>query len=147
MKGAAHFSVVAVVLACGDEPRIQTLAYEDVGAVCLSPRAAGGTHVQTVLTDCIPGCFRTKNASCTVDVMGSVLTLTARGTTDIDLDGPCPELCIPLVAQCLVPDVRAGSYELVYGERSTTVAVPVSDPRTEVLPGTVQVCQALMVLK
>ncbi len=108
--------------------------YQNVGAVCLSPRSAGGTHVQAVLNGCVSGCAETE-ASCSAVVADGVVHLEAQGSTTRTWDGDCPDVCLQVNATCSLPEVPAGMYELRHGSAAAPIELPVASPRTEVLPG------------
>jgi len=128
--------LLAGLLACGEDARIDVHHYENVGAICLSPKSGGGSHVQAVLTDCATACARLK-ASCRAQVAGQTIEVEAEGATteEIDPQQLCPLFCKPLEARCELPAIPEGTYQVLYGDRSATVEVPVPSSRTEVLPG------------
>lgn len=107
----------------------------DVGAVCLSARAEGGTFIQVVLDYCASYCADVE-ASCSFEVDGSVIHLTASGKEVRDTSGnDCPTACQQITAQCSLPAGLEGTQELRYGDRSTPIELPVEGRRREVLSG------------
>jgi hypothetical protein len=116
------------------EPMPETTRYENVGAVCLSP-TQGGTQVLAILNACESFCADVQ-ASCGVTIVDGAIKLQANGAAVHDsTDVPCRAACKPVVATCSFPQLAAGSHELVYGERSATVQLPLAPARTEALPG------------
>lgn len=121
--------------ACGSDDR-QVTQYQGVGAVCLSPRSAGGSHIQVVLDACVSACAEVEG-SCSASVSDDVVELVAAGssTTNHGAEDSCPLHCLAVEATCLLPAVPAGTYDLRYGTRTTRVVLPVANAKTEVLQG------------
>lgn len=131
--------LVAALLSAGcsdeDEDRSRSATYRDIGAVCLSPRAAGGSHVQVVLDDCESACAEVR-ASCEVVIRDGAIEITASAAAIVrDTSAPCPDECQPVVAACTLPPLSEGAHALAYGERSATVMLPIAEARSEALAG------------
>jgi len=152
------FAVALLSASCGDEDpregdpeatdRSEVTTYRDVGAVCVSPRAAGGDHVQVVLDDCASACAEVRG-SCEIVVRDGVIELEASGAATVsDASAPCRAECQPVVAACTLPPLSDGAHVLDYADRSTTVTLPVAEARSEVLsdPDTVG-CDAAPLLE
>jgi hypothetical protein len=124
-----------VFMACGcdDAVEVATTRYEDVGGVCFSPRAEGGSHIQVILDACESSCADVR-ATCDASVVDGSIVVHAEAVATRELNGiPCPDECQPVEARCTLPELTAGYHEVLYGQRSTGVVLPISEPRTEII--------------
>jgi hypothetical protein len=138
-----------VFMVCGgdDSAEVTTTRYEDEGAVCLSPRAEGGSHVQVILEECESSCADVR-ASCSTSVVDGTIVVQAEAIATRELNGiPCPDECKPVEARCTLPELAAGYHEVRYGQRSTGVVLPVSEPRTEIGVTRPNVCRTVEALE
>lgn len=118
-----------------DDVPSAVVEYNGEGAVCLSPRLTGGTHVQVVLDACASFCARAE-ATCSVEVNDSAIQLTASGRATLEAPNlECPDECLPVEARCALPTLSEGTHVLRYGARSTSIVLPIDEPRTQVLSG------------
>ena len=130
--GNASLPLLLLLVGCSDgRSDVDVSEYENTGVVCLSPRAAGGLHVQVVLNDCASFCATTE-ASCAAELNGSTLSVSARGSASLELTGrDCPDACQPVQAACVVRNISPGSYALRYGDQQAELRFPIPRRRTE----------------
>lgn len=127
-------SLVVVAFACieGDAPLV-TRSYTDEGSLCLSPRGAGGSHVQVLIDQCASYCAEVE-ASCAASIVNGVIIVESEALTSIDRENEvCPDACQPVEVSCLLPELPDGNYELRFGARVATVTMPVPIAGTLVL--------------
>jgi hypothetical protein len=130
----ALFAALLVACAAG-EPHV---VRSDVGQACMFPDAdaalqyrpptvqvyaAGAQPVITVGSFGCSTCDRDQQAWCEVTRDGDVLRVATLSSW-IEWDGACSREVCGLRTSCDVPALDAGTYTLVLGSASTTVAVP-----------------------
>jgi hypothetical protein len=93
-----------------------------------------GTTIQVVLDSRASYCAEVE-ATCSVEMIGSVIHLTASGSEVRDTSGAdYPTACQPVIAECSLPADLVGARALRYGDRTAPIELPVERPRSEVLP-------------
>jgi hypothetical protein len=132
----ARFAWLLAVFGCtgvaGDAP-LQTRSYTDEGSVCLSPRGAGGAHVQVLINECESACASVE-ASCSVSVVDGIIVVESDALASVDPDAElCRASCESVYTACTLPELPDGNYELSYGARIATVTMPVPIAGTLVL--------------
>ena len=126
----ARYWILAIVLACGGNDELRVRVYKDEGEVCLTRQPGGSTtHIVVVLDECASYCDRVE-ASCEASVVNGALELHAQGTarTPASPGEDCPTACQPVAAQCELPSVTPGSYELHYKGEVIPVQLPPERP-------------------
>jgi len=117
------------VVACEDHGPLSR-DYLNEGTVCLTRQPGGSTtHIVVVLDPCASYCD-TVEASCEASLVDGVLQLHAEGTATRPEPPPeiCPGACQPVAAQCELPSVTAGVYELHYKGEVVGVQLPPERP-------------------
>src|SRR5262245_6665519 len=115
--------LAALVTGCINDDGERTL--EDVGGLCIT--GAGATEntsyvadasvtVHVVLEDCASGCASDITASCSVELDGSTLSVSASGSYQVPSGGAlCPAVCEEIDATCTSEPLAAGTYTVEYG--------------------------------
>jgi hypothetical protein len=108
---------------------------EGEGHICVDPAAAASFEegdeltVHVVLESCISACARRVRTSCEVSVDGDTIHLDARGSYIKPSPlGACVALCADLTAECVVPDLPPGTYEIHAGDNMITLVLPATGP-------------------
>ncbi|MCY1010028.1 hypothetical protein OV079_31590 [Nannocystis pusilla] len=84
---------------------------------------------RVILEECISACARLVKTSCEVQVEGTTIYLEARGSyLKPGPAAPCVTLCAELKAECVVPDLAPGTYEIRAGANSMKLALPATGP-------------------
>jgi hypothetical protein len=124
--------LLATACACTDDLPLDSRRYEDEGSVCLSPRGAGGSHVQVLINDCESACAELE-AACSASLVDGTLLLVSTAVASEERDHICTDECQPVEVACTLPELPDGNYELRYGGRVATVSMPVPIAGTLVL--------------
>jgi hypothetical protein len=129
------FATLALLVSCNDASR-QT--YRDRGTACLAPgdETAFSDCSERVIPDDVPfrvsvdfgvclssSCDRELHAACRASRSGNVVTITAEATVEFE-QGTCTLDCNSLSTECELEPLPAGSYEVRYGEASSSITVP-----------------------
>jgi hypothetical protein len=136
LSNTARLALLLMAVACtgiaSDAP-VQTRSYVDEGSLCLSPRGAGGAHVQVLINECESACASVE-ASCTASVVDGVIVVESSALASVDPDvEQCTAECRAVDTACTLPELPDGNYELRYGARVATVTMPVPIAGTLVL--------------
>lgn len=116
----------ASALGCG-ESETET-SYVDVGTACISGEPDASHTVTVDFETCLSSsCDTLLESTCSAELVGNELKITAEATVLSKTSGPCTLDCGRAEATCETPPLPAGDYELVYGESTRTVSVP-ADP-------------------
>lgn len=84
-------------------------------------------QVEVLYRGCLQhSCSTERMASCSVSRSGQTLTVTAKLSWIQATSGPCTLDCAWLTATCASEPLSAGTYRVVFGERSTTLTVTTS---------------------
>lgn len=119
--------LLLAALACteADAP-LATRAYIDEGVLCLSPRGAGGTHVQVLFDTCASSCDEVRTASCEASVSDGIIRVASEASTASTGAELCRADCLQVEAACSLAELPDGNYELHYGARTATISLPVA---------------------
>ena len=120
--------LLLAALACteGDTP-LATRSYIDEGDLCLSPRGAGGAHVQVLFDTCASSCHDVAAASCAASITeDGVIRVESEARTQSTGAEICDTGCRQVDAACTLPELPDGNYELRYGARTATISLPVA---------------------
>jgi hypothetical protein len=140
LSNTARLALLLTPLACadGDFPVGEgsdpmTRSYTDDGSLCMSPRGAGGSHVQVLVDDCGSSCDDVE-ASCNASIVDGVIVVESEARAVTRADGnDCPTICVAVETACTLPELPDGNYELRYGSRLATITMPVPIAGTLVL--------------
>jgi hypothetical protein len=128
LSNTARLALLLAAFGCtgvAGDAALQTRSYTDEGSVCLSPRGAGGAHVQVLINECESACASVE-ASCSVSLVGGVIVVESDALASVDPDVEiCPTVCQAVITACTLPELPDGNYELRYGARTVTVTMPV----------------------
>ena len=134
---------VVVIAACSGEGSDNTL--EDVGGLCVlgegdaantSYVADASVDVHVVLEDCASGCASDVMASCSIELDGTSLIVSASGSYHRDPIGAiCPAVCVAVEATCTSEPLAAGTYTVEYAGDTTTIVVPSMGAAAEIGSG------------
>lgn len=132
--------LVLVLAGCGDGSR----TLENVGSVCVMGEQEGDSpetsyvenapvDITVVLDDCLSGCAEDIEASCSIELDGTNLRVSASGTYSVQPGGAvCPAVCVAMTATCTSEPLAAGTYSVEYAGESTTFEVPSMGPPAQI---------------
>jgi hypothetical protein len=130
-------AAIPVLAACG-----ALVSLEDQGTACVvgtplmesqngegpdvtTYEADAPVTINVVLEDCASGCVEDIEASCSVELAGTTLSVSASASyREPSGIGACPDVCVVIDAQCTSPALPAGTHTVEYAGMSTTFDVP-----------------------
>jgi hypothetical protein len=115
--------------------------FEDEGTLCVvgtalldsedgeGPRtttyeAGAPVTINVVLEECANGCAEDVEASCSIEMDGNTLRVSASGSYREPGSGSCIDVCVVVDAQCESEPLPAGSYTVEYAGESVGFDVP-----------------------
>ena len=97
--------------------------------------------VGVVLLGNAGGCAKDVEASCEVTVEGNDLVVHAKGSYSLDSEKvACPDVWVPVAAQCRTPALPAGVHSFRYGTKNLQLDVPSQQQALESADG---VCESV----
>lgn len=120
--------IAALAAACSDDDDAESVyrhEHVDEGTLCMSagPEAAPVVNVKAWYGCLSSSCDQLVSTECNIEVDGARLIVHSR--TVVDSQGrECTADCGMVAAECRSEVVPAGTYEVVYGDRTTTVTIP-----------------------
>lgn len=126
-------SFLTVVVSCEGDAERRTL--RDTGAACVNGPAFGDCSVRTIspgvplridvdfATCTSSSCDTVLNAACHASRSGSIITVEAEAVIETK-GNECTDDCGAVTASCKLEALPEGTYELRYGDETTTLTVP-----------------------
>jgi hypothetical protein len=126
-------SFLTVIVSCDDDPERRTL--RDTGAACVNGPAFGDCTVRSIAsgeplridvdfaTCTSSSCDTVLNAACHASRSGSIITVEAEAVIETQ-GNECTDDCGFVTASCELEALPEGTYELRYGDETTTLTVP-----------------------
>lgn len=105
------------------EPGPARIERVDVGEACVD----GALTATVVIENCVSTCVRDVQSSCTLEVVGDQLVVSAEASWLPPPTGSCDAACLVVQATCTATAPDDGDYTVVYGGAEASATLPLTE--------------------